>query len=458
MASRAHTSAVSGNALRWAGRAIALALVLAAATLASSEQPAAACSCVPPDPWALLERADGAFVGRLVQRREVGAGRAVLTFRVERSVKGGIGATVEVVTASSGAACGIETAVGRRVGLFLAQEAGAWVGNLCWQVSPEDLLAAADLPAPNGRGPVALLVGGRFGPARTLTLDARGRTLAYGLGRGPTSLLSPCPGGARIAELARSDAGVGPNGRIELAVRETTSLLVVRRQALDLPGWRFADALSCEDDAGSSIVVFASWAGDAAQRAALYRVRGGRLTTIWRGTAFLSHLDARVAYLRAGFTAAEVVRVDLRSGRATRLVRIPLSPALTPSSNGRLLAGVAYRLDQASRIILVDLRTRPPTVRSAPLAAPELLGDVRWISGRRFVFLPLGAHDTARVLDLELRTRSRFSWTAAGGVVVGRHAFGIGRRSLVWARLPAGPQRMVRRLPGDAEVIVAARR
>ncbi|MBA2643192.1 MAG: hypothetical protein H0U82_09725, partial [Actinobacteria bacterium] len=55
-------------------------LVLVAAALAAAVEPARACSCIPPDPWAFLEQADGAFVGRLVSRREAGEGRAMLTF------------------------------------------------------------------------------------------------------------------------------------------------------------------------------------------------------------------------------------------------------------------------------------------------------------------------------------------------------------------------------------------
>lgn len=49
---------------------------------------------------------------------------------------------------------------------------------------PSGVADPLSLPGPDGRGPVALLVGGRFGPARTLALDVEGRTLAYGTGAG----------------------------------------------------------------------------------------------------------------------------------------------------------------------------------------------------------------------------------------------------------------------------------
>lgn len=434
--------------------------VLAVAALAAAVEPARACSCVPPDPWSYLERADGAFVGRLVSRRESGEGRAVLVFSVERAVKGKIADNVEVETASSGAACGIETSVGRRIGLFLMREGDAWFGHLCWQVEPENLLAAASLPAPNGRGSAALFVGGRFGPARTLTLDAKGRTLAYGLGTGATTLLSPCPGGQRLAEIApiRSDARMRTT--YEIAIREATSLRVIRRQALKLPGWRFANGLQCEDGLGSSVVIVAGWAGDAALRAAIYRLKGRRLTAVWEGTAFLSSLTAKVAYLNSGFSAARLVRVDLRTSRVTRIAWLPRSPSLVPDTTGKRLAGVAYLMDKRSRIVLVDLTTRPVSIRSIPLAAPDVLGDVLWLSRDRFLFLPFDSRETARVLDLRLSTRSRFRWTGGQAALLDLTVFGTSFRSgaLVAAKVPSGPQRVIRHLPGRPEVIVSATR
>jgi len=422
--------------------------VLTLAALAAAVEPARACSCVPPDPWSYLERADGAFVGRLVSRRESGEGRAVLVFSVERAVKGKIGAMVEVETASSGAACGIETSVGRRIGLFLVREGDGWFGHLCWQVEPEDLLAAASLPAPNGRGSVALYVGGRFGPARTLALDSKGRTLAYGMGEGGSGLLSLCPGRQRLAEI----------GGGELVRRDARTLQVIRRQPFQLPGKRLPIASLCEDSAGSSVVIFAEWAlGDAPFRAAIYRLEGNRLKVVWQGTAYLSSLNPGIAYLRAGAAANRLVSVDLKTGRVVPIAWLPLNPSLVPDATGKRLAGVAHQLVERSRVVLVDLTTRPAKVRSSPLAAPEVAGDVFWLPSGRLLFVPWYGRDTARVLDLTLRTRSRFRWIAGGSTLVGTTVFGIDRGGrLVSARLPTGPQRLVRRLPGQPHLIVSA--
>jgi hypothetical protein len=85
----------------------AVVLVLVAATLAAGVESARACSCALPDPRSTLAQTDGAVVGRLVSRREVDQ-QAVLTFGVERALKGSIGSTIEVRTASNSAACGLE--------------------------------------------------------------------------------------------------------------------------------------------------------------------------------------------------------------------------------------------------------------------------------------------------------------------------------------------------------------
>ena len=128
-------------------------MLLFLVTLAAGVEAGRACSCALPDARAALAQSDGAFVGRLVSRREADQ-RAILTFSVERTLKGSLGSTVEVVTASNGAACGIELRTGTRVGLVLDRRAGAWNGHLCWQFQPLELVTAA-LPLPPAYRPRA---------------------------------------------------------------------------------------------------------------------------------------------------------------------------------------------------------------------------------------------------------------------------------------------------------------
>jgi hypothetical protein len=438
-------------------RALALCVVvLVVASLAAAVEPARACSCIPPDPWSYLEKADEAFVGRLVSRREADQGRAVLTFDVERAVKGKIGSTVEVTTANNGAACGIETSVGRRIGLFLVREGDGWVGHLCWQVAPEDLLAAAALPAPNGRGGAALFVGGRFGPARTLALDLKGRTLAYGVGAGKTWELSVCPGGRRVAEIAFLGQGW------ELAIRDARNLQMIRRQALVMPGRRRPEELRCEDRAGSSVLIFARWwCCDAPYQSAIYRMRGRQLTAIWNGAAYAASLTSPVVYLCTLSQSGQclLLSLDPRSGRVATRQSLPMCACVSfvPDARDRRLAGVSSGIAGTSHIVLVDLTRHPPKLRRTPLRREAASGEVYWLADGRLLFLPWYGGDTGRVLDANLGTRSRFRWIAGDTTLVGSTAFGVNtNRTLVAAKVPSGSQRVVRRLPGEPHVIVSA--
>src|SRR5829696_8537247 len=118
------------------------------------------------------------------------------------------------------------------MGLFLDRRGSDWLGSLCGQVKPAKLLEAArPLPAPNGRGPAALLVGGAFGHARTIALDRQGRTLVYGRGDGETQMLAVCPGARRVAE------AVTQGGGWIVAVRDVRSLRVLRSRRLAQPGF-----------------------------------------------------------------------------------------------------------------------------------------------------------------------------------------------------------------------------
>lgn len=426
-------------------RALALCVVvLVVASLAAAVEPARACSCIPPDPWSYLEKADGAFVGRLVSRTESGNGLAVLSFSVERAIKGKIGDTVAVETVSSGAACGIETSVGRRIGLFLMREGDGWFGHLCWQVEPEDLLAAVSLPAPNGKGPVALFVGGSFGPARTLALDAKGRTLAYGIGTGDAWYFSVCPGGRKVAELVEVDFD-----KFIIVIRELPTLRLVRQQPLKL---EFAGPLRCTSTEGDRLVVFVGSGPGLEQRARLVKLTPKGPTTIWHGWAFDASLTERVAYvteLNDGLLA-----VDNASGVVRKLARLPREVHyLTPNAQRTRFASVAYTEGVGNpRLVVIDIRTRPASVRTVPLSNAS--GGVSWASAGRLALLQV---PTARVLGRDFRVISRFRWRAEHGALVGATAFGVHRVGrLVSAKLPSGPARLVRRLPGAPYVIVAA--
>jgi hypothetical protein len=429
-------------------------LVLSAAVLATGVEPGRACSCALPDPRDALASSDGAFVGTLESRRQVGQ-QAVLLFSVDRALKGQIGKTVEVVTASNGAACGIEAPTGTRVGLVLDRRDGAWHGHLCWQFAPAELLAAAlPLPPPNGSGPVTLVVGGDMGGTRLLALDRQGRTLAYGKGVGRAGLVAVCPGRSRLAEIAFTGSGT------KLVVRTTSTLRIVRRHALTLPGSRYPYRLGCEDASGTSVVVFGKWPlGESPVKAALYRVRAGRVRALWQGAAYDADITSTTAHLSAGLEGRSLVRVRLRTGRVQRIATLPCGVApLASNGAGKLLAGVCAGPSRPTRLVRADLGASPARVRTTRISGREVYGQLFWLPAGRLLFVPAYGGTAARVLDASLRTSSRFRWTAGSAALVGSSVFGTDQSfSLFRADLPSGPQRVVRRLPGRPTLISSAR-
>lgn len=441
----------------------ALCLAVLAAALAARVEPAQACSCALGDPRAALARADAAFVGTLLERREPPSLRSstvtvTLVFRVERAVKGRLGRTVEVRTAAGGASCGIELEVGQRIGLLLDRDGAGWNGTLCGQVAPARLLEAArPLPAPDGRGPVVLVAGGAFGPARTIALDRLGRTLAYGRGVGETQLLAVCPGARRVAEVVMVASGW------RVAVRELPTLRPVWSSRLSLGQATPPSAAGCADRAGRTVDVFAT-SLDAPVRAQLVRVRAGSARTAWRGSGIAAGFSSGVWYVNRGVRGQEAAALDPATGRTRRIARIPAwTGALVPSPDGRSLAGVAYSsplrpTSPASRLVLVDRRSG--RLRSASLGSANVSGDVAWLPGGRLAFFPSVELAEARVYDRSLRLLARVRpWRARTGVAVGTTAYGVGwQGELSRALLPSGPVRSLRTLPSPVvRALVAVR-
>ena len=105
---------------------------------------ALACTCAPVVLARDLPRADGAFIGTLLERQDREA-TSTLLFRVEQVYKGDISNRVEVESARGGAACGIEAPVGERIGLLVERQGGVWSSRLCAQVDPAAFLELTDV-------------------------------------------------------------------------------------------------------------------------------------------------------------------------------------------------------------------------------------------------------------------------------------------------------------------------
>ena len=129
---------------------LSLALAVLTLTLLGPLLPANACSCVPPDAAEFLNNSEFVFVGSLVADPTAGGAANNLsqvpyTFSVDAVYKGDLrDPAVQVWSATNGAACGFELAVGEPVGVAASFFDGRLSGGLCSVVGAEQLVAVAE--------------------------------------------------------------------------------------------------------------------------------------------------------------------------------------------------------------------------------------------------------------------------------------------------------------------------
>ncbi len=231
--------------------AIVVAFFVAFGVLIQGALPAHGCSCAPPNPYAGLAQADGAFVGTLV---DVDRGVLPLTdsgqlidfyFEVEAALKGDIGETVLVKSASDGAACGIEVPIGTRAGFLLYQSDGHWEGNLCATLDADALLSAAQgLPEPVAGSPPHLIVAAEMGMAGLVAMDRQGRIVGYGEGPFPY-MVSSCPD---------DETFIGSASDPTVKVWSYTDLGLIDQHLIDPSGTAWINELICTGPAGESFL------------------------------------------------------------------------------------------------------------------------------------------------------------------------------------------------------------
>lgn len=399
-----------------------------------------ACTCAGfQDPRDRLQEADAAIIGTFVGQRPADPddqyGDTIYTFAVDEEVKGDFGETLDVRSASDGAACGLSVSEGRQEGLFLydGKGDGTYSSGLCSQIDPDELReAATPLPAPTGEPPVRFLAGGSFGDARTLSADRRGHTIAYGLGdedfpEAETLFVSVCPEGRRVAEIATAYPGAW-----RLAVRRVGDLSLVRE--FELPfgkrPLRRQDvvAVACRNRLGSSVVVATSNDGYRRVTGYLARVEGERPSLFHESDFRRATFTRRHAYLIEGTKGRRLVRVDLATGSETLVARLPARvSALAASPDGRKLAGIAfggYAQDSPpSRAVLVRVRSGRVVTRS--LGRSEAIGEMEWKGPRRVAFLSEG-RAASRLFDASLRVVSRMpGWVAWDSTISGEFLYGF---------------------------------
>ena len=440
-----------------------VAAFFAATTVTLVPTPAGACSCALGDPRDAVDAADAAFVGELVAREEpqprggiISSGQNVTwTFEVEQVVKGPLGGTVEVVSPWSGASCGLEVGVGRRTGLLLHGSERRWTSSLCLQLPTRVLTRVAEpLLAPNATGPPVFFLGGTMGEARMVALDVTGRTAAYGFGSGYALSVAGCAGGSRIAEVAIQDGKAG--GDIpSLVVRDAVSLEPLREVRLPAPAVHVREMV-CGDSGGAHVYLYVG----AGRRAEILDVRGDTVSTITVGDGRAATFDGDVAYVtvRASSREWRVVRLDLATGVRNPVATVPVGTgAIVPSPDRTRLASVVYsaplgRSPPPSRVLVVDLRSDPPTIVERDLSRPNVTGDAVWLDADRLAFFPDGDGDTdfVRIYDRNLQEVERIAgWEADDTVVLGGRAFGFGWGTVQTLDLREGSVDVLRRLDGD---------
>ena len=364
----------------------------------------------PTEPRAVVAEADAAFIGTLVAvapkepRSLSPAAQHILTFAVEEELKGELGDRVEVTSTLGGASCGHDGTIGRRGAYVLSRRDGVWGPWSMTEVTVEAVRRGVlPLPKPDGVGRPAFVAAGHFGLVRTATLDARGRTLAYGAGRGAVTALSVCPGGRVVVELV----GVGMS--VRLAARALPSLRLLRETELRPSG--YGGRVVCRDRTGSD--VFA--AVDGTPETHLVRITpvGSRIVERAPRLGFAARADQVVVSLSGG----RLVLRDLAAGTRRIVARTGLLlTGMSTSPDLRFVTGFS-----AERLVVADMLRG--TTRAKPWRG--YASETRWIGPRTFAAWSRRSGGL-ELLDPNLRRQQPAStWRAHTTAVSSAGVFGV---------------------------------
>ena len=439
-------------------------------------------SCLPLDPRAALADADAAFVGRLVEAPDMSGqvpvgNEDLWVFEVEEWVKGDLGARVEVL-APVATSVDFEFGVGERVGVLIEMRGDVPTSSGCSTTSPEILLAVAQpLPAPDGEGLIAVLIGGGFGDVRLIALDGDGRTLGYGAGEGTVRQISVCPGSRYVVEVAGDFFGPPV-----VAIRDLSTMQVAR----EVPAVELAPSLNevftakvkCRDEAGSDVLALIT--GGEPQRAVIVNLDaslGMRLEGVWsdwQANLGMTHA-VLLPYIDASPT--EVVAVELDTGEETVLFQRGAgtdeemlgdiqSVALSPDETRVAILDRIYRDDEVvQKLVVVGIDgDNRVTIEIAAIDNPG--SQALWVNDETLVVatkayedmtLPVWLYDST---SLE-QVGEWDGWTAtpvevSDGVLYGLEGMELGGAILVSAAVATGPQQEIRAIPSEGIISVAA--
>lgn len=401
---------------------LATVLVIFAAALVIAPERARACSCEMPDPYRQLERTDAAFVGELVSRPEDAIGEnGDYIFSVEQVVKGDLPGTVTVRSPLDGAACGIEAAVGQRIGLFLRRDGSHWEGGLCDQVDPDALLMASKPLPPPKSGVIVALAAMTTPEGRAIALDAEGKILAHGAGEGEIVAFALCPEARTVVEhaLVRAESGA-PLASI-LGVRDLMGFHIVWETSGPQVPVSIAD-MACAHPAGDEILVLSAGrlsraTNDSVVEIAALEEQAG-CPDVGRFNA-----DASTVYFIGSAGCRGLYRHDIATGSTTEIARIPDDAgidalvAISLSPDGRYLAMEAHPGPEplTFRLLMFDLAAEPVDYAEASFGDPFELHTLLWTQPDRLLLTgTTDSLDEAFILDPRFETTGKIIGISGG--------------------------------------------
>ncbi|MEQ1701799.1 MAG: hypothetical protein ABMA25_16950, partial [Ilumatobacteraceae bacterium] len=425
--------------LSWTRLLAIIPIALAATSVGLSFRPVEvhACSCMmPPAAVHQLGGATVAFIGTPVAMTSVEPTEdrwesQVYRFNVQRAVKGDLPATVDIYTSGDSSSCGVTFELNQPIGLLpygtTIDGETHWSAGLCGGIiSPEELLAAADeeLPAPASIQPIASLVGGRYGPAGIVALDADAQPVGWVLADDSLSptLLAACPGGETALALSSYDDPTVLT--IDLHTLTITGRRVLPPKATETDiDWYSAARLTCTSTDGADATVFVSALEYGPPTTSRVAVLSGEALEVYGlgRTADLLTVDATT-----GFAVAEdtVLSVDLTTGLSESLAVLPDQLALSIVADGADGLTILTASEREDFVFIADSLVHLPRTGDTSGLVATAVDPTRAYSGRLTVapdgWLVTGLENGVGLLgpDGSIETFNASPFLVHGGVLL----------------------------------------
>lgn len=300
------------------GRPLLVSAVLAVALASTFPLAAEGCSCaMPSDLHEWVDQSEAVFVGRMVEKRDLGGQsfESVYVFEVEEWIKGDAGEVIEVQSASDGAGCGFEFfAADQRIGAAINEEGGVLRGGLCSQIDADVALTLKRGMAASKTNIPHVVVGNGWSSTRLTVLDADGGHIVdLSPSDSPSEFdgtqgLAWCPGGDLFVQWTQTQVHVWQASNLtRVAIHDVTGA----------DGYPVIRDTACRDETANSIWVAAQWEVEA------------ELIEIVDGPTSLVSLEGDQFHIGPDFVTAQPdfegdpILVEVATGERTTLHETP---------------------------------------------------------------------------------------------------------------------------------------